>query len=112
MLDGSKPRRSWTRVEKAAITAQVGVDGATLFDVAQSHGVSRCLLKRWMAKYGDSNTSENTKAPLFVPVVVTDPEPSGPAVIEVGLGNGRSLRLSSDLSDAQVRRFIALVEAT
>ncbi|WP_093190193.1 transposase [Pseudovibrio sp. Tun.PSC04-5.I4] len=77
MLDGSKPRRSWTRVEKAAITAQVGVDGATLFDVAQSHDVSRCLLKRWMAKYGDSNTSENTKAPLFVPVVVTDPEPSG-----------------------------------
>ncbi|SDR49340.1 transposase [Pseudovibrio sp. Tun.PSC04-5.I4] len=112
MLDESRPRRSWTRVEKAAITAQVGVDGATLFDVAQSHGVGRYLLKRWMAQYCDSNTSENTKAPLFVPVVVTDPEPSGPVVIEVGLGNGRSLRVSSDLSDAQVRRFIGLVEAT
>ncbi|SDR46956.1 hypothetical protein [Pseudovibrio sp. Tun.PSC04-5.I4] len=44
MLDESRPRRSWTRVEKAAITAQVGVDGATLFDVAQSHGVGRYLL--------------------------------------------------------------------
>ncbi|WP_143521612.1 transposase [Pseudovibrio sp. Tun.PSC04-5.I4] len=48
MLDESRPRRSWTRVEKAAITAQVGVDGATLFDVAQSHGVGRYLLTRWM----------------------------------------------------------------
>ncbi|SDR49415.1 transposase [Pseudovibrio sp. Tun.PSC04-5.I4] len=65
MLDESRPRRSWTRVEKVAITAQVGVDGATLFDVAQSHGVGRYLLKRWMAQYCESNTSENTKAPIF-----------------------------------------------
>ena len=105
-------RRTWTQEEKLVIVSEVGVDGASVLDVSRQHNIDRYLLKRWIKHFGMVESADLERQSVFVPVVVAAPEPASahPVLIEVGLSNGRSLRLSSDLSDAQIRRFITLVE--
>lgn len=110
MSDEKKARRTWTRQEKVAIVSEIGVDGSSLFDVAQKHRIDRALLKRWVGKYGGKSTTAVASS-VFVPVVVSDPVPKVEVLIEIGLSNGRSVKLPGTLSDDQIRRFITLADA-
>lgn len=112
MSKGKQVRRTWTRDEKLAILAEIEGEDTTVLDVSVRHNIDRYLLKRWMRQF-NAEPARTEASPVFVPVEITDLEArSAPAVlIEVGLNNGRRLTLSSNLSDAQIRRFIVLVEA-
>ncbi len=106
-------RRRWSREDKLAIISEIGVDGSTVLDVSRRHDMDRHLLKRWVRQMGRESKKNATPA-AFLPLVVCEPDPNlaEPCVlIEVGLSNGRRLTLSSNLSNARIRRFIVLVEA-
>lgn len=106
-------RRRWSREDKLAIISEIGVDGATVLDVSRRHDMDRHLLKRWV-RQEDPESRKNATPATFLPLVVCEPDPNlaDPCVsIEVGLSNGRHLKLSSHLSDTQILRFIALVDA-
>ncbi|SDR02512.1 transposase [Pseudovibrio sp. Tun.PSC04-5.I4] len=105
-------RRTWTREEKLSIISEIGVDGASVLDISRQHNIDRYLLRRWLKHFSSAESADIERQSVFVPVVVAapDPAPVHPVCIEVGLSTGRSLRLSSDLSDTQIQRFIVLVE--
>ncbi len=111
MSDVKKPRRTWTRDEKVAIVGEIGIDGRSLFDIAQKHRVDRALLKHWVGKYGARSESSGACAD-FVPVVVCDPAVTADALIVIGFSNGRSVKLPGSLRDDEIRRFVTLLEAT
>ncbi len=125
-------RRNFRRADKRRIVAEASVPGAAVSAVARRYGIAPRLLFRWKQELG-APRAEPTKAPVFLPVTVSDvptatgaalsgPESSappahGPLVIErtpeeveVQLVGGRRLRFARDTDPDSVRALIALLE--
>ena len=123
-------RRSWTRTQKLAIVAELGVGEATLSEVARRHGIHASLLFRWRRDLGakaGNETLQSLEHPArpalsFIPVVVppaavspsTPPATRCPAkadLIEIVLAGGRVLRVSTDVDTAALLRVVRALEA-
>ena len=114
-------RRHWPEAEKRRMVAEVGVDGQSLSDVGRRHGVHSSVVGRWHAQFGGGPPS--SAAPSFVPVTVTTPEATSPAVpeklgggrtegaIEVVLAHGRRLIVAESILPSRLRLLIAAIEA-
>ena len=69
-------RRSWSREQKSAIVAEIGVGDATLSEVARRHGIHTSLLFRWRREFELAVADVEHRAPLprpalsFVPVTL------------------------------------------
>lgn len=116
---GQERRRRWRDEQKLEIVMSVGIDGATVTDVAQRHDVTRQQIYTWRSelkkKQGLLSSSANA---VFVPVdmnvVQTEvcgdrQDPSG--MIELRLICGRSLRFDGAVDSATLMRLIRAVEA-
>jgi transposase len=115
----SRRRRHWPEAEKRRIAAEVGVDGASLSDVARRHGIHGSVIGRWCERFGEASAP----ATPFLPVTVAAPEaalpPAAPsmvaqtreAVVEVVLANGRRLVVAESIAPPRLRVLIAAVEA-
>ncbi len=69
------------REEKSAIIAEIGVEGSTVPDVSRRHNIVSYLVKRWGRQLSPVSRS-NEASPIFVAVVVADPEPAAvPSVL-------------------------------
>ncbi len=121
ILTGVERRRRWSREDKLRIQSEVGVEGASVSDVARRHDVTRQHLYQWRQELRRKPLTARAH-PSLVPVEVCDDQGSGvaaPAIrcdadhqrIEILLGNGRTLRASIELSDAELVRLIRLAEA-
>jgi transposase len=120
LLAGIERRRRWSREDKLRILSEVGVEGASVSDVARRHDVTRQHLYQWRRELRLRHLA-TTGHPALVPVEVEDhPGPAaamatghdaGHQRIEIVLGNGRILRASIGLSDAVLMRLIRLAEA-
>jgi len=114
-------RRSWSRAQKAAIAAEVGVSGASVSQVARRHGLNAGLLFRWRREYQSGSATLESKAsngtpvaPAFVPIMLPPPEasaPEKPSAIEIATGGGRTVRVGADADMAALMRIIAALEA-
>ncbi len=121
ILTGVERRRRWSREDKLRILSEVGVDGTSVSDVARRHDVTRQHLYQWRQELRRRQASAMAH-PSLVPVEVSDDQGSGaaaPAIrcdaghqrIEILLCNGRTLKASIELSDAELVRLIRLAEA-
>jgi len=121
ILTSVERRRRWSREDKLRILSEVGVDGASVSDVARRHDVTRQHLYQWRRELRREQLT-TVGHPSLVPVEVCDDQGLGvaaPAIrcdadhprIEILLGNGRTLRASIELSDAELVRLIRLAEA-
>ena len=121
ILTGVERRRRWSREDKLRILSEVGVDGASVSDVARRHDVTRQHLYQWRRELRRKPLI-GVGHPSLVPVEVCDDQGFGaasPAIrcdadhqrIEIRLGNGRTLRASIELTDAELVRLIRLAEA-
>ncbi len=121
VLTGIERRRRWSREDKLRILSEVGVDGASVSDVARRHDVTRQHLYQWRRELRRKQRTA-VGHPSLVPVEVCDdpgPGAGSPVIrchadhprIEILLGNGRTLRASIELSDAELVRLIRLAEA-
>ena len=128
-------RRSWSREQKRAMVAEIGVGDATLSQVARRHGVHASLLFRWRRDLGAAPAAVTREAPRpqpavppaappprpalsFVPVTLPPPPPlplSKPtpktSVIEIVLAGGRTVRVGADVDTAALVRIVAALEA-
>ena len=96
--------------------------GARVSDVSRRRDVSRSQIYQWRAelnaeRVGEAGTGIVGFVPVDVPVHVsasTDLHPptaaAADAVIEIGLAGGRSLRVPSSLTMADLQRLIRAVE--
>ena len=122
-------RRKWPAEAKARIMEEALAPGATIAGVADRHGVSRSQVYGWFrrAREGKLPGVSITSAACasFAPVKVEEPEavaPSLPApraapaarrrtsVVEIALGNGRSLKVDEDIDPAVLARLASALD--
>ncbi|MDR9429015.1 MAG: transposase [Salibaculum sp.] len=115
---GIERRRRWSDQDKLLIVSAVGIDGATVTQVAQRNDVTRQQIYAWrheLKKKGLWSPEEGAIfLPIGVPAIECAPEAPVPAAtsvsVELGLAKGRTLRFDSVMDEATLMRLIRAVE--
>jgi transposase len=122
IITGRERRRRWSVEEKLRIVAESQEVGARIRDVAARHGLCESLVFTWRRQVRQG-VLVAPETPVFMPVQVQEMAPS-PAVVpssephpvptrtpaglmEIDLGNGRQVRVGSDVNLAALRRVLA-----
>ncbi|GAA0313438.1 transposase [Rhodovulum strictum] len=119
---GVERRRRWDDEVKLAIVSAVGIDGATVTQVAQRHEVTRQQIYAWRHELKRKGLWSPEAGALFLPagmapameLTVVEPpaRAAAPAAwVELRLAKGRVLRFESDIDDAALSRLIRAVDA-
>jgi transposase len=118
-LLGKERRRRWSDEKKRAIVMSVGIDGATMSDVARRHDVTRQQIYTWRGELKKKDLSSQSSNMAFVPVEIAalqDAPVGGDALggvagmIELRMNCGRSLRFDGGIDTALLTRLIRAVE--
>ena len=129
---GVERRRRWSDDEKVSIVSSVGINGATVTQVAQRHDVTRQQVYSWrhdLKKRGlwypmrsptpilDQGLEQGLEqGTVFLPIDFHVPEtappaPVAPSSVELGMVGGRCLQFDSTMDVAVLTRLIRAVEA-
>ena len=118
---GFERRRHWSDEEKLGIVTSVGVDGATVTQVAQRHEITRQQVYAWRHELKRKGLWSPERGALFVPVemsalpsipsVPAAPMSSAPMPVELRLPGGRCLRFDSTMDMAALTQSIRAVKA-
>lgn len=119
---GVERRRRWDDEVKLAIVSAVGIDGATVTQVAQRHEVTRQQIYAWRHELKRKGLWSPDTGALFLPAgmvpateltVVEDRIPATTPVVwvELRLSKGRVLRFESNIDDAALSRLVRAVDA-
>ena len=119
---GVERRRRWDDEVKLAIVSAVGIDGATVTQVAQRHDVTRQQIYAWRHELKRKGLWSPEAGALFLPagmvpareltVVEDRPAASNRVVwVELRLAKGRVLRFESNIDDAALSRLVRAVDA-
>jgi transposase len=119
---GFERRRRWSDDEKIGIIMSVGVDGASVTQVAQRHDVTRQQLYAWRHDLKKKGLWSPDDGALFIPLDVASdpcvpaipdlaPSLSEPTPVELRLRSGRCLRFDSTMDPVALTSLIRAVEA-
>ena len=119
---GIERRRRWDDEGKLTIVSAVGIDGATVTQVAQRHEVTRQQIYAWRHELKRKGLWSPDAGALFLPAgmvpamdltMVEDRMPAATPVVwvELRLAKGRVLRFESNIDDAALSRLIRAVDA-
>ena len=115
---GVERRRRWSEGEKLAILAAVGVNGATVTEVARRHEITRSQVYGWRRDLKRKRLLPAAAPVCFVSLTPGSPDRdakgdlSGPeSIVEIVLRGGRLLRVPADLDDMALARLIRVTEA-
>jgi transposase len=108
------------------IVAETNEPGSMIRAVAARHGVCESLLFTWRRQAREGLLGPAPESPVFVPVQALAPASTAvapldnrprlasgsrsagaPGLIEIELGNGRQVRVGSDVNLAALRRVLA-----
>jgi transposase len=112
---GTERRRQWTDAQKHKIIEEIGVDGASVAEVARRHDLTRQHLYQWRNHFRRKRALADDGSISFLPVEMKPIEKSPSSkmsgeLIEIGLNNGRSIRGSVGLVKEDLIRMIRIVE--
>ncbi len=107
---------------KLAVVSAVGIDGATVTQVAQRHEVTRQQIYAWRHELKRKGLWSPDAGALFLPagmvpameLAVVEPpaRAAAPAAwVELRLAKGRVLRFESNIDDVALSRLIRAVDA-
>jgi transposase-like protein len=120
LITGRERRRRWSREDKLRIVAETREAGARINAVAARHGLSESLIYAWRRQVREGVLTA-PEMPVFIPVKMfetpppatttrsaSSPPPARPpsGLIEIELGNGRQVRVGSDVNLAALRRVL------
>lgn len=117
VLVGVERRRRWSVERKLDVLAEVGVDGATVADVARRHDITRQHLYQWRREMR-RKFAASQEPPKLLPVELSEGDPvdaaSAPArqapLVAIELRNGRTVRAAADLPEPLLMRVIRVAE--
>ena len=119
VLTGVERRRRWSTEEKLRIVGEADAAGASVSEVARRHDISRQHVYQWRRELRACGLRRSAPA-VFLPVELAGDAPASdgaaePAAtsgqrIEIGLRNGRTLRVAADLPEAVLARLIRIAE--
>lgn len=126
IITGREGRRRWSTADKLRIVAETREPGVAIRAVAARHDVCESLLFTWRRQAREGVLTAASDMAMFMPVqmIETTPTvsvPSNPAslsappmrstptsgLIEIELGNGRHVRVGSDVNLGALRRVLA-----
>ena len=126
ILTGREGRRRWSAADKLRIVAETHEPGVMIRAVAARHDVCESLLFTWRRQVREGVLTAGSEMTMFMPVQMTEAAPaasmpSDPAprsapptrstptsgLIEIELGNGRHVRVGSDVNLGALRRVLA-----
>ena len=114
---GIERRRRWRDQDKLAIVSSVGIDGATVTQVAQRNDVTRQQIYAWRHELKKKGLWSPEEGAIFLPIGVPAlacaleaPVPVTSVSVELGLAKGRTLRFDSGMDEATLMRLICAVE--
>jgi len=120
VITGRERRRRWSTTDKLSIVAETHEPGARIGNVAARHGACESLVFTWR-RQAREGVLVAPEMPVFMPVKMFEPPPpaatarsdsSPPPVrppsglIEIELGNGRQVRVGSDVNLTALRRVL------
>jgi transposase len=115
---GVERRRRWSDDDKLAVVSSVGIDGATVTQVAHRYDVTRQQIYRWRHELKKKGLWPSGVGTVFLPVdfqvaemATPEPKPAAPMPLELRLQGGRCLRFDSMMDEAALTRLIRAVEA-
>ena len=119
---GAERRRRWGDEVKLSIVNAVGIDGATVTQVAQRHEVTRQQIYAWRHELKRKGLWSPEGGALFLPagmvpakglsVMAPPAAATAPATwVELRLAKGRVLRFESGIDDAALSRLVRAVDA-
>ncbi|GLO69964.1 transposase [Phaeobacter inhibens] len=101
-LLGVERRRRWSDDDKLAIVSSVGIDEATVTQIAHRHDVTRQKIYRQRHELKKKGLWPTGEGAVFLPIdfhiaeaVTPPPEPTPPSAVELRLSNGRCLRFDT-----------------
>ncbi len=126
IITGRERRRRWSTAEKLRLVAETHEPGTRIGAVAARHGVCESLLFTWRRQVREGVLTA-AEMPMFTPVDMIGAAPTAAQVppppaarpfpsvrpaapsglIEIELGNGRQVRVGSDVNLAALRRVLA-----
>jgi len=118
---GFERRRRWSDEEKIRVVMSVGIDGASVTQVAQRYEVTRQQVYAWRHDLKKKGLWSSDNGSLFIPMDVPF-SPGIPAVpdlardvavrtqVELRLQGGRCLHFDSTIDAAQLTQLIRAVE--
>ena len=117
VLIGVERRRRWSDERKLQILAEVGVDGASVSDVARRHDLTRQHLYQWRSAFRQRLAAHDQDV-HFVPVAPVGesssvsgdhvaPDADGLAIV---LRNGRCIRVTGHPAEELLARVIRIAE--
>jgi len=115
VLIGIERRRRWFDNQKLAIIQEVGLDGATVADVARRHDVTRQHIYQWRAELRRKKLLADDTEVAFLPV---EPHAQGSSTVptsqggsvEILLNNGRRICCIEGLAESDLVHLIRVVE--
>lgn len=119
---GDERRRRWSDESKLEVVLSVGVDGASVTEVARRYSVTRQQIYTWRRELRKKGLLSPPSTTVFLPL---DMPPVGgskearafdgmqvlPAMMELQLRCGRSLRFRGDVDVVALKRLIRAIEA-
>jgi transposase len=122
VITGRERRRRWSTSDKLRIVAETREPGARIGAVAARHNVCESLVFTWR-RQAREGVLVAPEMPVFMPVKIfetplpatatsarpdTSLSPARPpsGLIEIELGNGRQVRVGSDVNLAALRRVL------
>jgi transposase len=116
ILTGVERRRHWSTDDKRRIVTGTEVEGISVAELARRHDVTRQQIYQWRSELRSKGLLPSTPSKFVSVEVAPEPDIHGPVArehhIEIGLRNGRSLRVPSDVPDAVIHRMIRIAEAS
>jgi len=118
ILVGVERRRRWSDEQKLSILAEVGVNGATVTQVAQRHEITRQQIYVWRHALRRKGLSSGAVPTTFLPVELAERNVVGDAsgggsegqAVDIVLTNGRRVRFEAEADDGAVMRAIRIAE--
>jgi len=120
ILSGPERRRRWSVDEKVRILAEAEVEGSRVADIARRHDITRQHVYQWRRELRGKGLL-SLAPPVFLPVELASEIPhrnrdDGDAArehhVEIGLRNGRTVRITADVPDSVLHRMIRIAEAS
>jgi len=115
VLIGNERRRRWSDTQKLSIVKEVGLDGATVADIARRHDLTRQHIYQWRVELRRKDLLTDETGIAFFPVerhaqVSSTALASQGRSVEILLSNGRRICCIEGLAEADLVHLIQVVE--
>ena len=105
-MNGNRARSAKRAKEMQGLLRELEESGETIKAFCTRKGISTWSIYHWRRRLRDTPTEK----PTLLPIRVIDSNGSTDAIYEIGLRNGRTLKVVPGFNSSELKRLVAIVE--